>query len=166
VAEVTTAEAFDALVEHLEYPMYVVTTAHAGERAGCLVGFLTQASIDPQRLLVCLSKTNATIDVAARATSLVVHYLHRDNLDLAKLFGEQTGEDVDKFARCEWRAGPDTIPVISGVRGWAAGRIMSRTDCGDHVAYLLDVTMAEADDPKTDQLPFSMVNDLDPGHEA
>jgi flavin reductase (DIM6/NTAB) family NADH-FMN oxidoreductase RutF len=158
--------AFDALVERLEYPMYVVTTAHGRERAGCLVGFVTQASIDPQRLLVCLSKTNATIDVAARAPSLVVHYLSRDNLDLAKLFGEQTGEEVDKFSRCTWRPGPDGVPVILGVRGWVSGQIRSRTDCGDHVAYLIDVTTAEADDPKADQLPFSMVDDLEPGHEA
>jgi len=162
----TAAAAFDALVERLEYPMYVVTTAHGDNRAGCLVGFVTQASIDPQRLLVCLSKTNATIDVAVGATSLVVHYLHRDNLELAELFGEESGEDIDKFAHCEWRSGPDGVPVIAGVRGWVAGPVLSRTDCGDHVAYLLDVTTAEADNPDAGQLPFSMVNDLDPGHEA
>jgi flavin reductase (DIM6/NTAB) family NADH-FMN oxidoreductase RutF len=42
---------FDAFVAGLDYPMFVVTTAHDGERAGCLVGFTTQVSLHPPRLL-------------------------------------------------------------------------------------------------------------------
>ena len=50
--------AFKDLIAQLDYPMIVVTTASAGERAGCLVGFHTQSSIDPERFAVWLSKAN------------------------------------------------------------------------------------------------------------
>ena len=43
---------FDAFVGGLDYPVFVVTAAHGEERSGCLVGFATQASIDPPRMLV------------------------------------------------------------------------------------------------------------------
>ena len=96
---------FNALVSELDYPMFVVTTAAGGERAGCLVGFATQSSIDPPRFLVCLSKQNRTYRVARDADLLAVHSLPADATDLAELFGGETGDRVDKFAQCDWRPG-------------------------------------------------------------
>jgi flavin reductase (DIM6/NTAB) family NADH-FMN oxidoreductase RutF len=37
--------AFETIVATLDYPMFIVTTAAEGRRAGCLVGFGTQTSI-------------------------------------------------------------------------------------------------------------------------
>ena len=56
----STAEEFHSLVSGLDYPMFVVTAAAPGDRAGCLVGFTTQASIKPPWPLVLLSKSNRT----------------------------------------------------------------------------------------------------------
>ena len=88
-------EAFDSLMASLDGPMVVVTTAVAGERAGCLVGFHAQSSIDPQRYCLWLSKANHTYRVALRSTHLAVHFLTDDDIDLAERFGTRTGEDVD-----------------------------------------------------------------------
>ena len=54
----------DDFVAGLDYPVFVVTAASGDERDGCLVGFSTQTSIDPPRLLVCLSKANRTTRIA------------------------------------------------------------------------------------------------------
>ena len=48
----TSDDGLDTFVGGLDYPMYVVTTRVGDDRAGCLVGFTTQTSIDPQRFLV------------------------------------------------------------------------------------------------------------------
>lgn len=159
---------FHTLVSGIDYPMFVVTTATALERSGCLVGFLTQASIDPPRLVVMLSKTNRTSEVAATAEHLVVHFLHTGNRGLSGLFGEQTGDEVDKFERCTWERveGLDP-PVIQGTRGWVAGRILLRMDAGDHIAHLIDLLDARVDSPdNTAQLGFQSVRNLEPGHPA
>ena len=66
---------FAKLVAQLDYPMYVVTAAVGGERAGCLVGFGTQTSIHPPRFLGCISRKNRTLRVASEATLLGVHFL-------------------------------------------------------------------------------------------
>jgi flavin reductase (DIM6/NTAB) family NADH-FMN oxidoreductase RutF len=154
-----------ALVDGLDYPMVVVTTEAAGERSGCLVGFVTQSSIDPPRFLVLLSKANHTYGVARHADRLAVHFLHEGNRHLAELFGEQTGDDVDKFARCAWTDGPGGLPVLTGTRGWFAGRVLGRLDAGDHVAHLVDVAAAAVDTPGP-PLTFQAVRDLEPGHPA
>src|SRR5689334_3913578 len=100
------SETFTKIAGSLDYPMLVATATAAGERAGCLVGFYTQASIDPARFLVCLSNKNHTFRVARRADALAVHVLPAQAEELARLFGGHTGDEVDKFSQCRWHAGP------------------------------------------------------------
>jgi flavin reductase (DIM6/NTAB) family NADH-FMN oxidoreductase RutF len=165
VAWMTTA--FEDLVGDLDYPMYVVTASADGEPSGCLVGFATQASIDPPRLLVFLSKRNHTFRVAQRTSTLVVNFLHAGNHDLAALFGEETGDHSAKFASCEWSPGPDGAPILHGVRGWIAGRVIARLDAGDHVGHLLETVDAQRTArPNDGLLMFRSVRDMSPGHEA
>jgi flavin reductase (DIM6/NTAB) family NADH-FMN oxidoreductase RutF len=158
-------DAFDQLVAGIDYPMFIVTTVAEGTRAGCLVGFVTQASMKQPRLLVCLSKANATFRVAERAETLAVHFLGQTELELARLFGEETGDEVDKFAKCRWDDGPRGVPVLAGCKGWVAAAILDRFDCGDHVALLTEPLAAEARRPDEGQLSFQQVRDMDPGHD-
>ena len=161
----TSPDAFQSLVAGMDYPMFVVTASSGDERSGCLVGFATQASIDPPRMMVMISKKNHTYRVAGAAAELVIHFLGAGNLEIAKLFGGETGDDVDKFARCDWRATKGGAPAIEGTRGWVACQVLGRFDCGDHVAHLVEPVYGESDD-RTDQLGFQAVRSLTPGHEA
>ena len=157
--------AFQTIADDLDYPMVVVTTADGQERAGCLVGFAAQCSIDPPLLVVWLSKQNRTARVAHRAATLVVHFLDRDQYDLAVLFGTTTGDEVDKFSRCSCRPGPDGVPRLADCPRWVAGHIVDRFDTGDHVGHLLDLFDGGAGD-WAGQLGFQAVKDLDAGHPA
>lgn len=158
-------ESFDPFVTGLDYPVYVVTVASGGQRAGCLVGFATQVSIDPPRLLVCLSVRNHTYRVAQAGSVLAVHVLGADQLDLARLFGEQTGDEVDKFAHCRWRAGPEGVPILEDCPRSVVGRIIGRPAFGDHVGHLLDPLEVEQGTADA-VLTFRDVANLTPGHGA
>jgi flavin reductase (DIM6/NTAB) family NADH-FMN oxidoreductase RutF len=158
------ANAFEKLAAAVDYPMVVVTAAAGDERDGCLVGFATQASIDPPRLLVCLSDKNRTYRIAVRSDYLAVHYLAEDNGDLAELFGSETGDEVDKFTQCSWRPGPGDVPLVDGTNGWAVIRVVTRYVMGDHVGFLGDVVDADCSDIRL-QLGFQAARGIDPGHE-
>ena len=157
-------DAFDPFIGGLDYPMLVVTVSHDGERSGCLVGFATQCSIDPPRLLVCVSKANHTFRLARDADLLAVHVLAHDQHDLAELFGGETDDEVDKFERCEWSEGPGGTPLLATPRRMV-GRVLARHDLGDHVGVLLDPVNAERLDDRS-PLTLPMVSDVDPGHPA
>ena len=156
--------AFPKIAATLDYPMIVVTTAAGEERSGCLVGFSTQCSIDPAHYAVFISKKNQTADVAARAETIVVHVLRPEDKALARLFGEETGDEIPKFEQCSWHAGPGGAPVLDSC-DWFAGRILERVDAGDHVLHILDIT-DEGRATRTDQgvLGFQDVRDLEAGH--
>ena len=129
---------FQALVGDLEYPMFIVTARVGDERLGCLVGFATQTSIHPQRFLVCLSHTNRTYRRGRDAELLGVHCVPAGADELAELFGGETGDDVDKFARCEWHDGPEGVPILDACENWFVGRVLRRVAAGDHDAFLLE----------------------------
>jgi flavin reductase (DIM6/NTAB) family NADH-FMN oxidoreductase RutF len=146
--------------------MVVVTALAAdGTRSGCLVGFSTQCSIHPPRVLVCISKANHTLPVATAAPVIAVHWLGDDDRGLAELFGGETGDELDKFERCSWRPGPGAIPILDGVKGWVAGPVVGRYDVGDHVAFVVAPEAGSDEDPAADQLGFQAVKDIDPGHD-
>jgi flavin reductase (DIM6/NTAB) family NADH-FMN oxidoreductase RutF len=159
-------EAFEKLVSLLDYPMFVVTTRVGDESAGCLVGFASQVSIRPPRFMVGLSKLNHTYRVAKGANHLAVHLVSRDHCEIARLFGSETGDRTDKFARCAWHSGPHGLPVLDDAAGWFVGEVLSRYDVGDHVGFLLEPVAGDAPDKFEQLVTFSDVRDLDPGHEA
>ena len=155
----------DDFVGALDYPMYVVTTRAGDDRGGCLVGFTTQTSLDPSRFLVCISETNATARIVAKATHVAVHQLAREHMDLARLFGEESQDWTDKFARCVWRDGPYDVPVLDDAAAWFVGEIVERVDLGDHQGLLL-APVATGGKSDGQILTFQQLKDLDPGHPA
>jgi flavin reductase (DIM6/NTAB) family NADH-FMN oxidoreductase RutF len=164
VQPVSTDE-FDPFVAGLDYPMFVVTAAYDGSRAGCLVGFTTQASIEPPRFLVCLSVRNHTYSVARHAAALAVHVLDPSQHELAELFGSTTGDDVDKFSRCRWSPGPGGVPLLDDCPRRLVGRVLDQVSFGDHVGMLLGPFEVDAGN-EGQGLTFQQVRDLSPGHEA
>jgi flavin reductase (DIM6/NTAB) family NADH-FMN oxidoreductase RutF len=155
---------FADLMGGLNYPVFVVTTTAAGERDGCVIGFATQTSVDPARFLACLSRSNRTFRLAREASALAVHLIPRERRDLAELFGGETGDEIDKLARCEWSPGPHDLPILDGCPSWFAGSILSRHDLGDHEGYLLDPIEARYEPGEL--LYFQDVKDIEPGHGA
>jgi flavin reductase (DIM6/NTAB) family NADH-FMN oxidoreductase RutF len=155
---------FEELARHLDYPMYVVTAAADGARAGCLVGFASQCSIDPPRFMVFISDKNHTYRVAMGSPVLAVHVVPEGAEDLARLFGEQTGDDVDKFERCEWEPGPHGVPLLTRCADRFAGTVLNRRPVGDHTAFLLEPVDVEAGGGSF--FPFRKAQELEPGHEA
>lgn len=162
--EISTGE-FDRFLSGLDYPMFVVTTFDGLERSGCLIGFATQCSIDPPRMLVCLSVANHTLRVAEGADYLGVHVLDRREHPLAELFGGTTGDDIDKFAECAWQPGPSGVPLLEDCPQHMVGRILQRMPLGDHVGHLLEpVLVSGADDVAP--LSYDDAKNIDAGHPA
>ncbi|MEY2397395.1 MAG: hypothetical protein QOJ00_569 [Actinomycetota bacterium] len=156
---------FERLVAAIDYPLYVVTTVSAdGERSGCVVGFATQCSIEPSRYLIGLSVKNHTFRAAQTAEYLAVHVLDRNEKELAELFGGETGDEVDKFARCQWHEGPHRVPIVDGIDAWFVGRIVERVDMGDHLGHIVEPVAAQA--APVDNLQFGEAKDIDAGHPA
>lgn len=159
-------DAFDQLMASIDQPLVVVTTVAEDERAGCLVGFHVQSSIDPERYCVWLSKANHTYRVALRASHFVVHFLTAADLPLAERFGTRTGEDTDKFAGLDVSLDEYGVPLLDACpHRMSLVRIALLDDGGDHVCLSARVISAHSSGSFT-PLRVSDAAHLDPGHDS
>ena len=129
-----------ALLDRLDTTACVVTTAHEGRLGGCLVTYLTPASITAARprLVVLTSHENVTHELLERSGVLAVHPLARGQEEWVRHFGFQSGREVDKFAGLSWQPGATGAPLLAGALGWVEGRVLDSMDCGDHTARLVE----------------------------
>lgn len=154
----------DAIMASVDPRMIVVTTAEGGERAGCLVGFHAQSSIDPRRYTVWLSKANHTYRVGLRASHIGIHFLTEDDFALAERFGTLTGDTTDKFLGLAVTDGPGDIPMlVECPNRLAAGRVTLLDEGGDHVCVVGQL-VASWTGGQFVPLTLSRVRHLDPGH--
>ena len=157
----------DEFTANLDYPMFVLTVPAppGGRPSGCLVGFATQCSISPPRFLICVSTANHTFRSLPGARRVGVHLLSAADHDVAELFGERTGDEVDKFDRCDWAAGDDGVPVLEKCLSWFVGEILDLVDLGDHLGLLLAPERWGAHEGGA-PLMFTAIRDLSAGHPA
>jgi flavin reductase (DIM6/NTAB) family NADH-FMN oxidoreductase RutF len=155
---------FHELMAQLDYSLLIATVAANGDRSGCLVGFASQVSIHPPRFLICLSVKNRTFRVAQDASVIVVHFVPEQAEELAVLFGGQTGDEIDKFSRCQWREGPAGAPILADLEDWFAGRVLDTLPFGDHSGFLLEPIDGEAHRSGA-PLTFRRAKWIEPGHE-
>jgi flavin reductase (DIM6/NTAB) family NADH-FMN oxidoreductase RutF len=155
-----------AYFDRIDYPYYVVTVRSNDARmSGCLAGFVTQSSIAPPNFLVCISKANHTFGVAEQSAGVGLHLLGSHQVDLARLFGEETGDEVDKFAACDWRLGSTGAPMLVDSAVSLEGHILGHFSAGDHEAFLVRGVRAVAG-VYPGLLTYRSGPQLQPGHPA
>ena len=155
---------FDDIMSCLDNALIVVTTAEGHERAGCLVGFHAQSSMDPGRYALSLSKANYTYRVALRATHLGIGFLTSADPLLAERFGTLTGDKTDKFAGLRTSLGAGGVPVLEDIPHWVILRRIALLDeGGDHVCVTGEPVAAGSSGP-FEPLRLSHVGHLRPGH--
>jgi flavin reductase (DIM6/NTAB) family NADH-FMN oxidoreductase RutF len=110
-----------------------------------------------------VSKVNHTYGVARRSRGLGVHLLGSDQRVVASLFGEQSGDQIDKFQRIRWSTGSTGSPILSECAAWIEGKVVDRMDGGDHEAFLITVTAGGAG-TRTGRFMRTDATDFEAGH--
>lgn len=115
-----------------------VVTADPGDGpAGLTATSVSSVSADPPLLVFSLSGRSSSAPAIRRASSLVVHLLGADQLELAQLFARS---GVDRFAdRSQWSRLPSGEPYLPAARTWLRGRVVEQLPAGDATVVLVRV---------------------------
>ncbi len=155
-----------AFFDRIDFPYYVVTVRSPdADMSGCLAGFVTQCSIHPPNFLACISKVNHTMPIAERSPGMGLHLLGEDQVDLARLFGEETGDVVDKFASVDWRLGSTGAPLLVDAAVSMEAQVLGHFPVGDHEAFLIRAVRA-VEGTHAGLLTYRSAPRLKPGHPA
>jgi len=113
-----------------------VVTADAGDGpVGLTATSVSSVSADPPLLVFSLSGRSSSAPAIRRASTLVVHLLGADQLQLAQLFATS---GVDRFAdRSRWSRLSSGEPYLPAARTWLRGHVLERIPAGDATVVLV-----------------------------
>jgi flavin reductase (DIM6/NTAB) family NADH-FMN oxidoreductase RutF len=132
-----------AEVFHLyDPPLWLVTSAHGGQRGGLIATSVVRASIIPQlpRMLIAIARHHHTWGLIEGSGRFALHLLPADDLETVWRFGLQSGLQCEKFADlpAEWTPGGN--PLHGGCLAWLDCRVEDALDIGDRSVYLAQVS--------------------------
>lgn len=134
----------DALFQ-LTYGLYVVCSKDGEQKSGCIVNTVTQATAEPVRVSVAISKDNFTTELIGKTGLFTVSVLPQDvPPTYIGTFGFRHGKDLDKFAAVPYGEDQAGIPYLSE---HSLARLSCKTvgqvDLQTHVLFIAEVTEAE-----------------------
>lgn len=135
------SEAFRALARKWAASVTVVTVLR---RSGGYDGFTATAfltvSLDPPIVLVSATLLTSAAEMLADADHFVVNLLAHDQRALADSFATPHEVRGEPFLTHGWDVDEAGVPRLRGAMGAFSARVRQRTDAGDHVLVLGDVT--------------------------
>jgi flavin reductase (DIM6/NTAB) family NADH-FMN oxidoreductase RutF len=96
---------------------------------------------------------------------VVLHLLLDGQANPPRLFGEETGDLVDKFASVDWRLGSTGAPLLVDAAVSMEGRTLGHFSVGDHEAFLMRGVRSVAGG-RPGLLTYRSTPPLTPGHPA
>ncbi|GGS60877.1 oxidoreductase [Streptomyces griseoviridis] len=109
------------------------------------VGFTCQAfsslSLDPPRIVLCVSRTSTSWPSIRNRASFCVNVLSRQQHALSERFARSGG---DKFRGVAWAPSSDGAPRLAEAAAWIDCYLHAEYDGGDHLVVIGDVSRLEA----------------------
>jgi flavin reductase (DIM6/NTAB) family NADH-FMN oxidoreductase RutF len=133
--------------------LVVVGTALEKRVNGMINNTVLQITNSPLRVILGMDKLHFTTDLVKKSQVFSILLLGPEQLPLVKVFGFQSGRQVDKFAGLDWYAGVTGAPVLRQCAGYFECRVDpgKTLDAGTHLVFLAEVVagMVPHDDLKT-----------------
>jgi flavin reductase (DIM6/NTAB) family NADH-FMN oxidoreductase RutF/rubredoxin len=131
----------------LTYGLFVLTAKGDGihnEDSGCIINTAGQVTSDPNRISICVNKSNYTHDLVKKDGKFNISVIAEDaEFALFQRFGFQSGREKDKFAGFEGnyeRSANGLVYVTSGTNAYLSGVVEKTIDLGTHTMFIAQVT--------------------------
>ena len=126
-------------IHNLSYGMYLLTAREDGKDYGCIVNTAMQVSSAPDRIAVCIVKSNKTHEILLRTSELNLCAIKQDApFDFFKKFGLRSSRKVDKFADIPGisRSANGLVYLPQFVNMYLSVQIEQQIDLGDHTLFI------------------------------
>jgi len=127
----------------------IVSTAHAGRRAGLTVSSMCSVCAEPPLLLVCVNADNEFCDLVDHGGRFAVNLLEQCHPELAMVFAGLSGDGLssapdgtDRFASGAWSTGANGAPVLDDALVSLQCSLESSLQRGTHRVFIGLVTAA------------------------
>ncbi|GAB3057824.1 flavin reductase family protein [Micromonospora schwarzwaldensis] len=131
---------FRQVCGHFPTGVTAVTAVTAdGAVAALTVNSFTSVSLEPAKVLFCVTSHSSSFPVLIGADRIAIHILGQDQEDVARRFATSGLSGAERLSGVSWVPGPDGVPLLPGTPAILAGVRDEVITSGDHVIFLLDV---------------------------
>jgi flavin reductase (DIM6/NTAB) family NADH-FMN oxidoreductase RutF len=149
------------LFRRLTTGVYVVGVAHEGRSNAFTAAWVTQVSFEPLLVALAVNPENLSYSLLKQSGTFVLNLLRRDQLDLARHFGTESGRKLDKLAGQRWRPGSLGAPILQDAAAYLECRMTGATFAGDHELVLGQAVRGEVMDDTAELMVYAQTGDLD-----
>ena len=130
-------------LQNMVYGMYLLTTREGEQDFGCLVNTAIQVSSQPDRIAVCVVKSNATHNVLQRSGVFNLSGIQEEApMEFFRNFGMRSSRKADKFTQFPGLVRSDNgilYPAQWGTMCLSA-EVTEQVDLGDHTLFIGRIT--------------------------
>ena len=129
----------------ISYGLYVVTSFDGEKHNGLIVNTITQLTSTPNRVAVCINKTNYSHDVIKNSKLMNVNCLTESTpFEIFERFGFKSGKDNDKFDGLSFDLSENGLAVLKeNINAFISLKVTDYVDVGTHGLFICDVEEAE-----------------------
>ena len=135
----------DKVLRNFTYGLFLITARDGSKMNGCIVNTGIQSSSEPLTVAVSVNKADYTHDMIVKTGEFNLTFLSEES-DFAtfKHFGYQSGRDVDKFEKFEYKLAANGIPYITkGANSYLSAKVVKSVDLGSHTLFVAEITAGE-----------------------
>jgi len=128
--------------ELVDPALWLVTSAHGGDRGGLIATFVSNASLAPDepRVIVGIAKHHFTWGIIERSRAFCLHLIDQTRIEWVRRFGLSSGHEGDKFVGLTPATGSNGAPVFADVVLWSECKVEAAFETGDRSLFLGRVT--------------------------
>ncbi|WP_328345991.1 flavin reductase family protein [Micromonospora sp. NBC_00421] len=131
---------FRQVCGHFPTGVTAVTAVTAdGVVAALTVNSFTSVSLEPAKVLFCVTSFSSSFPVLLASDRIAIHILSQDQQDVARRFATSGLSGAERLAGVSWVPGTDGVPLLPDTPAILTGRRDEVVTSGDHVIILLDV---------------------------
>lgn len=136
----------------LGYGLYILTSSSAGKDNGCIVNTVSQLTVNPDRIMVCVNNDSYTCEIIKESGIFNVSVLKEETpFYVFEHFGFISGREKNKFEKTDnlFRSENGVYVVPKYANSYISGKVFDSMDLGTHTMFVADVTAQYvfSDDP-------------------
>lgn len=141
---VVDSNSFKEALAHWASGVTVLTSVYDGQLVGMTASSFCSVSLEPPRVLVCVSRKALAHTAVEQSGIFAVNILDKRHLEWGMRFAGQIPGLLDRFAGIDYITAETGAPILPSVNGWLDCRVAFAYDGGDHTIFVGDVVACAA----------------------
>lgn len=133
------------LLRNFTSPVVAITSGSDDEANGMIANSAIRASLVPEcpRLAFYCFKDHYSHDLIPEYGSFCLHLLQRNQLELVRTLGFESGRNTEKFSNVDYTVSERGLPILSDVYAYFECEVVNAMDAGPSTFFLGDVVNAD-----------------------